>query len=215
MDITYLGHSSFKIKTKTATIITDPYDPDMVGMKFPKTSADIVTISHDHGDHNKVDLVKDVKKVVDGPGEYEISQISIFGYRTYHDNKKGELRGKNTVYLIESEEMSILHLGDLGHKPDQAMIEKFGDVGILMIPVGGEYTIGVAEAVEVVSLIEPHIIIPMHYNHPDLKSNAFGKLSTKDEFLKEMSLPVETADKFSIKSIPEEQKIVSLEPING
>jgi L-ascorbate metabolism protein UlaG (beta-lactamase superfamily) len=102
MDITYLGHSSFKIKTKTATVITDPFDPQMVGLKYSGVEGEIVTVSHAHRDHNAVDKVAGVKKVVEGPGEYEIMGVSIIGYPSFHDAKEGAERGKNTIYIIES-----------------------------------------------------------------------------------------------------------------
>ena len=97
MDITYLGHSSFKIKTKTASVVTDPFDPKMVGIKYSGVEGEIVTVSHEHEDHNAVDKVSGVKKIVDGPGEYEISGVSIMGYKTFHDNKQGSERGENPV----------------------------------------------------------------------------------------------------------------------
>ena len=115
MDITYLGHSSFKIRTKTATVITDPFDPKMVGLKYSGVEGEIVTVSHDHSDHNAVDRVSLVKKVVEGPGEYEILGVTIMGYKTFHDNKNGSERGENTVYVIEAEGLRLVHLGDLGH----------------------------------------------------------------------------------------------------
>ena len=115
MDITYLGHSSFKIKTKTATIITDPFDPQMVGLKYSGVEGEIVTVSHAHADHNATGKVAGVKKIVEGPGEYEISGVSIMGFPSFHDNKEGAERGKNTIYVIEADGLRLAHLGDLGH----------------------------------------------------------------------------------------------------
>src|SRR5258708_40356795 len=116
MEITFLGQSAFKIKGKTTSIITDPYEGSMLGMKFTKTDADIVLVSHHHDDHDKVENVTNVKKVIDGPGEYEVAGVSVIGIQTYHDDKKGAERGKNTIYVIEVEGLRLLHLGDLGHK---------------------------------------------------------------------------------------------------
>ncbi len=212
MDITFLGPASFRLKGKTASLVTDPFDPQMVGLKFPKVSADIVTVSHEHKDHNQVELVRDVKKAVSGPGEYEINEVSIIGLSSYHDDKKGKLRGKNTIYVIEMDGLRIVHLGDLGHKLSEKVLEQIGDVDILMIPVGGEYTLGPAEAAEVVRSIEPKIVIPMHYQRPSLNPETFGKLAPVDSFLTQMGLPTERTNKLSIKAetIGEEQKVVIL-----
>jgi len=209
MDITYLGHSSFKIKTRSATIITDPFD-EYVGFKLPKTEADIVTISHDHKDHNRADLVLGAK-IVNGPGEYEISQVSIIGISSFHDTKKGQLRGANTIYIFEAEGLRLVHMGDIGETLSDKKMELLGDVDVLMIPVGGEYTINAKEAAEMVRGIEPKIIIPMHYL-VDGMSKDFEKLTKVEVFLSEMGLPSEKQDKLTIKKemLGEEQKVVVL-----
>jgi L-ascorbate metabolism protein UlaG (beta-lactamase superfamily) len=211
MDITYLGHSSFRIKTKTAKIVTDPFDPKKVGLKYPTIDADIVTVSHDHFDHNFVEKVKGAKEV-SGPGEYEISGVSIIGVKTYHDDKKGADRGKNTVYIFEADGIRAAHLGDLGHKLKEKTIEEMGEINILMIPVGGFYTIGPNVAAETVRSIEPQITIPMHYQFPGLNSASFSKLAKVDEFLKEIGLTVEKMEKLTINvgDLADEQKIVQL-----
>lgn len=213
MDIAFLGHASFRLKGKTATLVTDPFDSEMVGLKFPKVSADIVTVSHEHKDHNQVELVRDIKKVVSGPGEYEINEVSIIGIASYHDEKKGKLRGKNTVYVIEMDGLRIVHLGDLGHKLSEKVLEQIGGVDVLMIPVGGEYTLGPTEAAEMVRSVEPKIVVPMHYQRPKLNPEAFAKLVPVDSFLTQMGLPVEKTNKLSIKAetIGEEQKVVLFE----
>ncbi len=215
MDITYLGHSSFKIKTKTATVVTDPYDSKMVGLKYSSTDAEIVTITHSHQDHNSLEKVGNYKKVIDGPGEYEIAGVSIMGYPTYHDEKKGEERGKNTVYLIEAEGLKVVHLGDLGHMPSDDLIDELGDVDILIIPVGGTYTIGPKEAQQVVTKIEPSYVIPMHYLLDGHSEDFKGKLSPVEDYLKESGLTVERFPKFVVKreDISDEQltKVIVLE----
>ena len=167
MEVTFLGHSSFKIKGKTASVVTDPYDAKMLGIKFPKVDATIVTVSHDHPDHNQDGLIENVTKVIKGPGEYEIAGISVIGLTSYHDDKKGELRGKNTIYIFEVDGIRIAHLGDLGHAIPEETLDKIGAVSILMIPVGGFYTIGPVQAMEVVHAIEPSLILPMHYQSLD------------------------------------------------
>lgn len=213
MDITFLGHSSFRIRAKSATIVTDPFDPTMVGIKYPRVSADIVTISHDHGDHNAKDRVSGVKRVVSGPGEYEISGVSIIGISTFHDEKHGKLRGKNTVYIYETDGLKIAHLGDLGHKLSDSDLEAYRDVDILMIPVGGEYTVGPPVAVGIVQSIVPSITIPMHYQMKGLNPEVFSKLTELDPFLNEVGLIVEKSPKLFVKkeSLGEEQKVVVLE----
>lgn len=199
MDITYLGHSSFRIKTKTAVVIIDPFDPQMVGLKFPSQEADIVTISHDHKDHNALEKITGVKKVISGPGEYEIMGVSIMGYKTFHDKANGAERGKNTIYVYEADGLRLCHLGDLGHAMSEDLINEIGDIDVLMVPVGGEFTIGPKEASELVGKIEPFFVIPMHYGETNLNQAEFAKLEPVETFLKESALPTEQMDKFTIK----------------
>ncbi|OGM72176.1 hypothetical protein A3H19_06395, partial [Candidatus Woesebacteria bacterium RIFCSPLOWO2_12_FULL_39_9] len=146
-------------------------------------------------------------------GEYEVRGVSIIGVPSYHDNKKGEIRGKNTVYIIEMDNLRIVHLGDLGHTLPEDTLEDLGTVDVLLIPVGGEYTIGPSEAAELVRSIEPLITIPMHYHLPGINEGAFGKLAKIDDFLKDVGLTSEVMDKFSIKKedLQTEQKVVVLE----
>lgn len=150
MQIKYLGHASFFIKTKDARAVTDPFDPKMVGLKFPKTEADVVTISHHHPDHDKSDAVAGTPLVLDWPGEYEKNGVRIFGFKSFHDKNQGSERGENILFKFEAENVSILHCGDMGVVPDQALLDEIGDIDILMVPVGGFYTIGPEDAVEVV-----------------------------------------------------------------
>jgi len=213
VDITYLGHSSFRLKSKDATVVTDPFDPKMVGLKYSGVEADVVTISHHHQDHDKHELVKGVKKVVDGPGEYEIMGVSIIGLSTFHDDKKGAERGPNTIYVFEADGFRIAHLGDLGHPLNQVLVEAMGNIDILILPVGGIFTIGPEEAAEIVREIEPKIVIPMHYQQPRLNPENFSKLLGVETFLKEVGLPVENLAKLSIKKeeLAEVSKVVVLE----
>ncbi|MBN1168282.1 MBL fold metallo-hydrolase [Candidatus Woesebacteria bacterium] len=213
MDIWYLGHSSFRLKGKTATVVTDPFDPKMVGMDFPKVEADIVTVSHDHRDHNQSDQVKGVKKVIKGPGEYEINGVSIVGIKTYHDSEKGEKRGKNTIYVFEIDDLRLAHLGDLGTKLSEKQIESMGEIDVLFIPIGGEYTINAQVAAQVARDIEPVIIVPMHYMQKGLKKDTFAKLTDEKPFINDLGLPVENEKRLNIRklSLGEEQKIVIME----
>lgn len=215
MEITYLGHSAFKIKTKTASVITDPFDPKITGIKFAGIEGEIVTLSHDHPDHNASDKVIGVKKIVDGPGEYEIMGVSMIGYSSFHDTNNGADRGKNTIYVYEFEGLRLAHLGDLGHELSDDLVSELGDIDVLMIPVGGEYTIGPKEASQIVSKIEPFFVIPMHYAMPGLAPDLAGKLAPLETFLKESGLPHESMSKFVLKKedITDEQrtKVIVLE----
>ena len=213
MDIIYVGHSCFRLKGKNTILVTDPFNPSTVGLSLKTMTADIVTVSHQHDDHNFLDAVSNVKKVIDGPGEYEISGVSIIGLPSFHDDKKGKIRGKNIIFIIEMDGLRIVHLGDLGHKLSEQEIESLGSIDILMVPTGGEFTIGPTDAAEVTRAIDPYIIIPMHYKVEGLKKDIYEKLSTVDEFLKDMGVSVERADKLTVKkdSLTDEQKVVILE----
>ena len=194
MEIKYLGHASFLIKTKTARVVTDPFDPEMVGMKFPKTEADIITVSHHHDDHDQVDLVSmpatgSAPLIIEIPGEFEKMGVRITGYKSYHDDKKGEERGENILYKIEAEGITVLHCGDLGFVPDDGFLDEIGDIDILMVPVGGFYTIDAAQAEQLVKKVEPAIIIPMHYANPLMKNKDLaGKLTPVEEFTKKFGI---------------------------
>jgi L-ascorbate metabolism protein UlaG (beta-lactamase superfamily) len=212
MDITFLGHSSFRIKGKPASVVTDPFDPTMVGLKYSAVEGDIVTISHHHRDHDQGQAVKGVKKVIDSPGEYEIMGVSILGFASYHDDKKGEERGENTIFVYEIDGIRLAHLGDLGHKLSEEMVDSLGDIDIMMIPVGGTFTISPVLAAEIVRNIEPTVILPMHYLVPGM-AGTFSGLAPVEEFLKEVGSISERLPRLSIKKeeLGEEQKIVILE----
>lgn len=215
MEISYLGHSSFKIKTKTATVITDPFDPSAVGLKYSGVEGDIVTVSHPHHDHNAIDRVAGVKKVFDGPGEYEVMGVSIIGYPSFHDTKQGEERGKNTIFVIEAEGLRIAHLGDLGHTLSDDLVNEMGGVDVLMVPVGGKFTLGAKEAAEIVGKVDPYFTIPMHYAVPGLNPQTFAGLEPVEPFLKEIGRAVENLPKLALKreDILEDQssKVIILE----
>jgi len=199
MDIVYLGHSSFKLKGRSGAVITDPFDPVMVGLKYPRNEADIVTISHNHDDHNKSELILGKKMVITTAGEYEIMGISIIGLEVDHDASGGKERGKNIIYIFEIDGIRIAHLGDLGHKLTDRTIEQIGDIDVLMLPVGGEYTIGPKEATDVAKEFSSPYIIPMHFKVSGMNEKVFGKLSGVEDFLKESGYDVERLDKLSIK----------------
>lgn len=194
MEITWLGHACFRIKGKNATIITDPFSPDL-GYTLGKLSADVVTVSHQHPGHCYVPGIEGEPMLVSGPGEYEISGILIIGIDTYHDSEKGAVRGKNTVYTMDIDEVSICHLGDLGHMLTADQIEELGNVNVLLLPVGGMSTINAPIAAQLVRQIEPQVIIPMHYKTPLVTR----ELEPVDRFLKEMGVTqIEPKPKLSV-----------------
>ncbi len=215
MKIKYLGHASFLLKFKRTKVVTDPFDPQMVGIKFPRVEADIVTLSHHHQDHDRADLVKGSPLVIDLPGEYEKEGVRITGVLTYHDKSKGQKRGENVVFKMEGEDgIKVLHCGDLGHVLTDDQIEKIGEVDVLLIPVGGFYTIGPEEAMEVINKIDPAIVVPMHYNHSALNQAVFSQIKPVDEFLKVAGVSeIERVDELEISKndiVEKEKEIVLL-----
>lgn len=215
MEITYIGHSCFKIKDKTISLVIDPYNPK-IGYKLPKLSSDVVLVTHDHFDHNYIEGVSDYRLLVDGPGEYEVGGCFIYGKSVDHDEKNGLERGKVTMYLITIDDFNILHLGDLGRELTQEEMEKIPNVDVLMIPVGNKYTIDEKAAVKVISALEPSYVIPMHYKTDDL--TGVEGLSGVDEFLDEMGVEEDVKkdlDKLVLNSktdLDGETKVVVLKP---
>jgi L-ascorbate metabolism protein UlaG (beta-lactamase superfamily) len=198
MELKYLGHSSFLIKSKDGKLVTDPFDSS-IGIPFPKTDADVVTISHSHPDHANLKGISGEPLVVDWPGEYEKKGIRIFGYGWYHDDKKGEERGENILYKIDVDDISILHAGDLGSIPPDSFIDEIGTVDILLVPVGGSYTVDAKTAMDFAKKIDPSIVVPMHFNNDKLNQETFGKLSGVDEFLKQFGTSPEPVEKLTLK----------------
>jgi len=206
MEIRHIGHSCFEIKNKNISIVTDPFSSE-VGLKLPKLKANIITTSHDHFDHNNVSAVDSAytdKKafVINGAGGYEIEGVLIEGIRTFHDDKSGTERGINTVYDIKMDGISICHLGDLGGDMTEDQMEELDGVDILLVPVGGKYTLDAEGAVKIINKIEPRIIIPMHYATSGLKMD----LDEVDKFVKEMGIEAENLDVLKIekKDLPVE-----------
>lgn len=198
MTLTWYGHSCFKIVGNGGqiTIFTDPFDKS-VGLTPPRGNADIVTVSHNHFDHNNIKAISGNPFVVDGPGEYEIKGVKIAGCQSFHDNKQGKEKGTNAIYLIEVDKIRLCHLGDFGQDSlTDSQLETIGEVDILLTPVGGETTIDAEKAVKIAEKIEPSVIIPMHFYLPDLKF----KLAKVDDFLKEMGIEKKIAvDKLTLK----------------
>ncbi len=209
VEITSLGLSSFKITGKTASIVCDPYLDSAVGLRFPRVEADIVTISHDHSGHNNRGGVKGEFICFDSPGEYEIKETEITGIKSYHDQSKGVVRGQNTIFVYEVDDIKICHLGDLGHDLDSEQIEKIDGVDVLFIPVGSKVVLDAKQAAKVISAIAPKIVIPMHY-----KVGNRSDLEGVDIFLKEIGKDPKRVIELKIKSakdLPEDLEIFILE----
>ncbi len=183
MDISWLGHSCFRVRGSNAIVITDPYSPSL-GYSLGKPTARIVTVSHQHSGHSYVQGIGGEPRLVIRPGEYEISGVLIIGIATFHDADRGRERGENTVYLMEVDEISVCHLGDLGHALTAEQVEEIGNVDVLLLPVGGMSTINAPVAAEVVRQLEPKAVVPMHY-----KTSALSwELESVERFLKEIGV---------------------------
>jgi len=218
MNINWYGQSCFQIssnqgKNNHLSTLIDPFE-ESIGLQLPrKLEADVVLITHNHLDHNNVKAVSGQPFIASGPGEYDVKGIFIQGIPAFHDNVQGKERGRTTIYTIEAEEIKLCHLGDLGQKELTAeQLDKIGDVDILMIPIGGFFTINAQEAVKIMAQIEPKIIIPMHYKIPNLNI----KLDGLDKFLKIVGVKkIEPLSKLFIKEkdLPKEEvKIIVLQP---
>ena len=166
MKVTWHGHACFSItRSDGYTVVFDPHDGHSIGLTRPGVKGDLILVTHDHFDHNAVDIVKkDGSRVLKSfRGETSVDDIVVKGYKTYHDKYGGRRRGENTVYIVSIEGLRIAHLGDLGHIPGDELLSKLSGVDILFIPVGGVYTIDADEAWEIVSRVKPVITVPMHY----------------------------------------------------
>jgi L-ascorbate metabolism protein UlaG (beta-lactamase superfamily) len=209
MEITWLGHSCFRIRGREATVVLDPCPP-ATGYTIGKPTADIVTVSHKHDDHSFLKAVAGHPTVLDGPGEYEIQGAFITGIATYHDGERGADRGENIVFRVEMEDIRICHLGDLGHSPTAEQAEDMTGADVLLVPVGGGSTIDGAKAAEIVGLLEARLVVPMHYKTSASKAD----LEPPDRFLKEMGVTqVEPMPKLSLSrsAIPNETQVMVLD----
>lgn len=210
MEITWYGHSCFRISERgQTTVITDPYS-DAIGLPPLRLKGDIVTISHHAHGHDYVDAVKGFSYVLDGAGEYEIGGTFLFGY-PMHQVEEGHEPHRNIGYLIRYPELTVLHLGDLRHVPDQSTIESLGEVNVMLVPVGGGGGLRASLAAEVISLIEPQYIVPMHYALPGLTV----LLDPVEKFLKEMGVSKtqeEDVLKVTAATLPEQPQVVVLRP---
>ena len=194
MTINWYGQSCFKIQGKEVTLVTDPFDKS-IGLNPPRVRADIVTVSHQHPDHNNLGVIKENPFIINGPGEYSVKGVTVLGISSFHDAQRGKERGLNTIYVIEMGDIRLGHLGDLGHLLSDRQLEMVNGIDILMIPVGGVYTIDAQKAGEVINQIDPRIVIPMHYQTPGLTL----KIDKLDKFLKEMAVSPSPVTKLTIK----------------
>ncbi|HLY27595.1 MAG TPA: MBL fold metallo-hydrolase [Aggregatilineales bacterium] len=208
MEISWYGHSCFRLADRgKATIVTDPYD-ETIGYDVPKLKADVATISHDAPGHSSVDSVKNIQRVINGPGEYEIGGVFILGAAMH--NLEADPPKRNVSYKFDFDGLSIVHLGDLDHVPAQSTIEAMGAVDIALVPVGGGGALNATQAAEVIGLLEPSLVIPMHYKTEESRLDLEGV----DRFLKEMGvsrIQQESLLKVSKSNLPEQTQIVVLE----
>lgn len=213
MDITWYGHSCFRMMERgQASVVTDPYHADVLGLPELKLKADLVTISHDSPGHNALDTVKGFQYALRGPGEYEIGGVFITGIAMHFvDEESGVIR-PNVAYLIETDSrLKVLHLGDLAYLPSQTVIEEMGEVNVVLVPVGGGNGLRAGQAAEVIALIEPNYIVPMHYALPDLSL----ELEPVERFLKAMGVSkVQEEDVLRVTStaLSEQPQVVVLNP---
>ena len=202
MTIQWYGQSCFRLEGKDASLLIDPFSKE-TGLKQPRIHDQIVLVTHSHHDHNNIEGIDKDTFLINGPGEYEIQGVNVLGIQSFHDNAQGQERGFNTIYSIKIEDLKICHLGDLGQDSlNETQLDKIDEPDILIIPIGGKYTISAKEAVGIINQIEPRIIIPMHYKIPDLKIDIEGP----EKFIKELGLKPEKIDKYKItkKTLPVE-----------
>ena len=208
LDVTWHGQSCFRLRGKGASVVTDPYPPAL-GPRL-KLDANVVTVSHGHQSHSHVQSVRDAY-VIEGPGEYEVAGVTVRGLPTFHDAEQGAQHGRNTVFVIELDDVRVCHLGDLGHSLTDEALEVIGNVDVLLVPVGGGAALDGARAAEVVRQLEPRYVVPMHFGHAAIK----GDLAPVDRFLKEMGVAEsEPQGKLAVQasSAEGETKVVVLDP---
>lgn len=188
VEIIWYGHACFRLRDKNTVVITDPYSRAL-GYSLPRVRTDIVTISLPHPHHASLEAVKGQPKVISGPGEYEIQGIFITGIRFPNSEKPNKTELRNTAYLFEFEGLTVCHLGGLTAVPTPAQVEGLSAIDVLLLPVGGGKTIGAGEAAEVISLLEPRVVVPMHF-----RTGVGGEpeLASVDKFLKVMGVRAPT-----------------------
>jgi L-ascorbate metabolism protein UlaG (beta-lactamase superfamily) len=222
MEITWYGHSCFRLTERNyATVVTDPFDSKSIGYDSLKLRSDIVTVSHDAPGHNNADAVKGTSHVIDGAGEFEIGGVFITGVQTEGSGSgkkkakaKDEASLRNTIYVFDYDGITVAHLGDLKEVPTQSEIELLGTINVALVPVGGGGGLNAAKAAEVISLIEPNLVIPMHYGTPAAKVS----LDSLNKFIKEMGLSkpeTQSSLKVTRSGLPNETHVVVLDYQKG
>jgi L-ascorbate metabolism protein UlaG (beta-lactamase superfamily) len=218
MEITWYGHSCFRLTERNyATVVTDPFDNKSIGYDSLKLRSDIVTVSHDAPGHNNTDAVKGTSHVIDGPGEFEIGGVFVTGVQTdgsgsgkKKSKKENETTVRNTIYVFDYDGITVAHLGDLKEVPTQSEIEALGTINVALVPVGGGSALNAAKAAEIISLIEPNLVIPMHYSTPVSKVS----LDNLNKFVKEMGLSkpeTQASLKVTRSGLPNETHVVVLD----
>ncbi len=216
MDINWYGLSCFRIREGGTTVVCDPFTK-IAGTQMAKVKADIVTVSHDQPGHNGVDRVTGDPKVLNGPGEYEIQNVFVSAMATHHRASDNGPAARNVIYFMQFGNMTVGHLGDIGEVPKQSAIDELqlGEVDVLMLPVGGGDTLDPTRAVEMVGLLEPKLLLPMHYQQPGVSAKWVQELEPVERFLKELGVSeAETQSSLRVtkSSLPEETQVVLLEP---
>ncbi|NPA26069.1 MAG: MBL fold metallo-hydrolase [Chloroflexi bacterium] len=213
MEITWLGHAAFRLSQRgKATVVTDPYDPRVAGYKALRTRADVVTVSQPHPAHHYVKGLRGVQRVLDRPGEYEIGDVFIIGIQLTPRKKKIDpLKEPRVLFTFDYDGLLIAHLGALDRVPSQSEIEAIGPIHVALVPVGGGPYLNASAAAEVVSLLEPNIVIPMAYRTP---GSTMKDLAPVDRFLKEMGISqVQPRPSLKLRAsqVPNETQVVVLE----
>lgn len=220
MEITWYGHSCFRLTERSyATVVTDPFDSKSIGYDSLKLRSDIVTVSHDAPGHNYVDAVKGTSHLINGAGEFEIGGVFITGVQSdgsgsgkkkNKGKEDGSYSSRNTIYVFDYDGITVAHLGDLKEVPTQSEIELLGTINVALVPVGGGGGLNAAKAAEVISLIEPNLVIPMHYSTPVAKVS----LDSLNKFIKEMGLSkpeTQPSLKVTRSALPSETRVVVLD----
>lgn len=207
MIIRWLGHACFYCYGDGVSLLTDPFD-SYVGYSLPNVEVDLVTVSHDHDDHNAVNVLPGCPEVVKGPGVHKVKGLEIKGFPVFHDEVKGAKRGKNVIYIWEMDGVRLCHLGDLGHLLEPDTLEQIGSIDILMVPVGGIYTIDASAACKVVEQLGPRLVIPMHYSTPHLSF----ELDPLDNFTENFEQVRELESwEGALENLPDQQEVMVLQ----
>jgi L-ascorbate metabolism protein UlaG (beta-lactamase superfamily) len=210
MELTWLGHSCFRLRGRDLTILTDPFDSGL-GLTLGKVSADVVTVSHDEPNHNAVGAVDGAPRVVAGPGEYELAGVMITGVATPRPEGQSRDVPRNTAYLFELDDVTICHLGDLAAPLGSDQVSVVKDADVLLVPVGGHCTIDGARAAEIVAQVEPKLVVPMHYLIPGVRL----ELDPVDRFCREIGaaeLTPQARLTITRSSLPDQLTVALLDP---